>query len=165
MAKSRQSAALCVLIAAPKKRTTADSSATRIRSEYTGRRHPVLLRLRGAISTPLVALASGVFHCRKRGLPCSRPSEAGYPQLVRPAVGVIGNDLVVAASIVGAIDQHELARQLAARTDSGPAPWSYVPPQRAETDRSCHGRRTAIFSLNSEQVLRTSAVISIQFSI
>jgi hypothetical protein len=47
-----------------------------------------------------------------------------------------------------------------------PALWSYVPPQRAETFRSCsHGRRTAIFSLNSMQVLRTSAVISVQFSI
>ena len=48
----------------------------------------------------------------------------------------------------------------------GPAPWSYVPPQPAETVRSCsHGRRTAIFCLNSMQVLRTSAVISVQFSI
>jgi hypothetical protein len=59
-----------------------------------------------------------------------------------------------------------LPAKSARRTDNGPAPWSCVPPQRAETvTSSSHGRRTAIFSLNSMQVLRTSAVISVQFSI
>jgi len=50
------------------------------------------------------------------------------------------------------------------RSDIGSAPWSFVTPQ-VQSDHLVAAGGTAIFSLNSMQVLRTSAVMSIQFSI